>query len=106
MDALVRPWYLVTLRELVGTAGEWMSVAFSAIFWGAWMLLWGSDAQIKSGLSFLYVLGLFLASLGFGLVVTFHWRAFRWPLILLTGTSLVGAAALGQLARRKLRSSE
>lgn len=89
----------------MGTAGEWMWVAFSAIFWGAWMLMWGSDAQIKSGLSLLYVLGLSLASLAFGLVVTFHGRAFHWPLVLLTGASLVGATVLGQSARRKARAA-
>jgi thiol:disulfide interchange protein len=74
------------------------------------MLLWGrywrSDTHIKPALSFVYVLGLALASLWFGLVVTFHWRAFQWPLILLTVASVVGAAVVGRSARRKDRSAE
>jgi hypothetical protein len=94
----------------MGTAGDWISVGFSAVFWGGWMLLWGrywrSDTHIKPVLSFVYVLGLALASLWFGLVVTFHWRAFQWPLILLTVASIVGAAVVGRSARRKDRSAE
>lgn len=106
LDTRVSPWYLRPMMEPMGTASDWMSVAFSAIFWGGWMLLWRSDAHMKRGLSLLYVLGLALASLWFGLVVTFHWRAFYWPLILLTGTSLVGAVVVGRSARRRIRSSE
>ena len=93
----------------MGTASEWMSVAFSAIFWGGWMLLWGSPRTrdgIDSDLSLVYVLGLALASLGFGLGVTFHWRAFRWPLVLLTATTFVGATVLARLARRRVPSAE
>ena len=94
----------------MGTASDWMWVAFSAIFWGGWMLLWESvwrsDASVKLGRSFAYVLGLALASLGFGLVSTFHWRALQWPLIVLTATSYVAAAILGKLARRRTRSAE
>jgi hypothetical protein len=94
----------------MGTTSEWMWVAFSAIFWGGGMLLWESvwrsDAHVKLGLSLAYVLGLALASLGFGLVLTFHWRALQWPLILLTATPYVGAAILGKLARRRTRSPE
>ena len=94
----------------MGTASEWMWVAFSAIFWGGWMLMWQSvwrsDARVKLGLPLAFVLGLALASLGFGLVLTFHWRALQWPLILLTATSYVGAAILGKLAPRRTRSAE
>jgi len=94
----------------MGTSSEWMWVAFSAIFWGGWMLLWGtsrkSDAHVNPDLSFLHVLGLILASFGFGFVMTFHWRAFHWPLILLTGSSYVGAAVLARSVRRKVRSAE
>jgi len=94
----------------MGTASEWMLVALAALFWGGWMLLWDfprrSDAHIKPGLSFLSVLGLAFASLGFGLMATFHWRAFRWPLILLTVGSLVGATVLSRWAHRRVPSAE
>ena len=92
----------------MGTASEWKSVALSALFWGGWMLLWDfprrSDAHSKPGLSFLSVLGLAFASLGFGLMATFQWRAFRRPLILLSVASLVGATVLSRWARRKVSS--
>jgi hypothetical protein len=91
---------------LMGTAREWMSVAFYGSFWGGWMFLWERDTRIKSGLTFLYILGLSLASLGFGLIVTFRWRAFRLPLILVTGAFFVGAAVLGRSARRRVRPAE
>ena len=87
----------------MGTTSEWMWVAVSAIFWGGWMLLFASR---KNGLSLLSVLALTPASLWFGLVLTFHSRAFHWPLILLTGASLVGAAVLGKMSGRKGLSSE
>src|SRR5206468_8365132 len=72
------------------------------------MLVWDfprrSDAHIKPGLTFLSVLGLAFASLGFGLMATFHWRTFRWPLILLSVASLVGATVLSRWGRRKVSS--
>jgi len=92
----------------MGTASESMSVALSALFWCGWMLLWDfprrSEAHIKPGLSFLSVLGLAFAGLGFGRMATFHWRAFRWPLIFLSVASLVGATVLSRWARRKISS--
>jgi len=49
----------------MGTAREGMWVAFSAVFWGGWMLAWGplwkalprDDAHIRRGLAFMELLG-------------------------------------------------
>ena len=94
----------------MGTWRDWVWVGFLAVFWGGWMLLsgryWTSDTHIKPAMSFVFLLGLALASLFFGLVMTFHWQAFQWPLVLLTVASVVGAAVVGRSARRKGRSAE
>ncbi len=54
----------------MGTAREGMWVAFSAVFWGGWMLAWGplwkalprADAHIRRGLPFMELLGLALVN--------------------------------------------
>jgi len=91
----------------MGTLSEWMWVAFSAVFWGGWMLLWGTRwTEIEPGRSFFYVFGLALCSLEFGVGVTFHWQAFHWPLLFLTVASFVTGAVLARLARRKVSSAD
>ena len=82
--------------------------------WGGWMLAWRplwkqplprDDVHIRRGLPHGELLGLALVSLGFGLTVTLHWRAFRWPLLWPTGTSIVGGAAVAWWICRKVRSA-
>ena len=78
----------------MGTARDWMSVVFWGIFWAASMLLRETltrrDKRIKPILSPEGVLGSAFFGLFMGLAMTFHWRAFRWPLILFTALTFAG----------------
>lgn len=82
-----------------------MWVAIAAIFWGGAMLLWETVrrgcAHIKPVLRLVDVLGWALMGLCFDLVMTFQWRAFHWPFILLTLATFVGGAVVGRSSRQK-----
>jgi hypothetical protein len=90
----------------MGTENDWMWVAFLGMFWAGGMLLWEvlsrSDKHIKPVLSFLDVLSWAFAGMGFGLGITFRWKAFHWPLILFIILSFVGGGIFARLAKRKL----
>jgi hypothetical protein len=67
----------------MGTASDWMSAVFWGMLWAAGMLLLNRRTRrIKPALSLADVLAAVFFGLGFGLGITFHWRAFHWPLIL------------------------
>jgi hypothetical protein len=93
----------------MGKVWEWFTVAILGLGWGAFMLFWTvrkrKQAQIKPVLLpsdiFLWALmGIF-----FGLVSTFHWRAFHWPLLLPTLSSFaIGVLAAGSSSSRKVQS--
>jgi len=96
---------------LVGTPKEWIEVSFATIFWGGLMLLWTvrkrRKAQIKPVLLFTDFLGWALLGLCFGLVTTFNWVAFRWPLILATVLSFAGGVVVfSTSANRNIQSAE
>lgn len=87
----------------MGTASEWMYAAFGGIFWGAGMFaLREVGERVSSKLSFMYFLRLTLASLCFGLFFAFRWRAFHWPLVLLTGVFIMGLV-VGKFVGRRAR---
>src|SRR5205809_8036691 len=86
----------------MGTARDWMEVLLSGALWGM-LFLYVSDrksSNIKPTLSLLSTSFYAFAGLLFGLWSTFRWKAFRWPLILVTVSALVGFAVAGRLYRR------
>jgi hypothetical protein len=87
----------------MGTASDWTSAAFGAIFWGAGMFAFREvGVRVSPELSFMYFLRLTLASLCFGLLFAFRWRAFHWPPVLFTGVSITGLV-VGKFAGRRAR---
>jgi peptidoglycan/LPS O-acetylase OafA/YrhL len=95
----------------MGTMREWVWVSFGAIFWGGFMLLWTAHkrrkAQIKPVVLFKDVLGWALMGLWFGLVTTFNWQAFHWPLILATVLTFAGSVIVFCTStNRKIQSAE
>jgi hypothetical protein len=88
----------------MGTASDWMSAAFGAILWGAGMFaLREVGERVSPKLSFMYFLRLTLASLLFGLLSAFHWRAFHWPLVLFTGVFIM-SLVVGKFVGRRPES--
>ena len=86
----------------MGTTREWGAVAFAAIFWGGWMLVWMTLLRKpKHAISSLDVIVWALMGLVYGLTMTFHWRAFRVPLVFLTVGALTCALGAGMLFRQK-----
>jgi hypothetical protein len=90
----------------MGTASDWMWVAFYDLFWGGGMLVWEtlrkSDENIRPALSLADVLSWALLGLGFGIGTTFHWKAFHWPLVLFLVVAFVVGGVFARLGRRKL----
>lgn len=80
----------------MGTAKDWISVAIVAVGWGGLMLLRGTlrrrRSQLVPTISAVEAIGCALWGLGLGLILTFHLRAFRWPLILLVVAAFLGGA--------------
>ena len=91
----------------MGTAREWVSVVVAAIFWGGWMLIWSTrkrrKAHIEPVLSVVDVVGWALAGVSFGLATTFGWRAFHWPLVLLSGATFFGGVGVFAGAKSSFR---
>jgi hypothetical protein len=92
----------------MGTASDWIWVAFGTVFYGGGMLLWETigraDSNVKPALSPRDVLSWTLGGLAFGLVTTFHWEAFHWPLVLLTVISFAVGVLAARWAKRTPRS--
>ena len=88
----------------MGTAKDWMGVLLSGGFWGGAMLLFHvfdrKSSKMKPALSPPGVLLYAFAGLFYGLLVSFHWQAFHWPLVLVTVSALVGMVLVGWFSRR------
>ena len=82
----------------MGTAGDWKSAVLWGLFWGAGMLAFTAYTRRKShivpALSVADALGWAFMGLWWGIVITFHSRAFHWPLILLTCATFIGGVAV------------
>jgi uncharacterized membrane protein YuzA (DUF378 family) len=94
----------------MGTAKQWIEVAFAGCFWGGFMLLWSVSkrrkANIRPYLSFSDALAWGLMGLWFGLVTAFGWQAIRTPIIFLVVAAFAGSLIVGFLGRPKtLKSS-
>ena len=91
----------------MGTMREWLIVAFNCVLWGGWMLAWETRkrkaANLEPGLLPASILIWILGGLGFGLFVTFKWRAFQLPLIFVTIASF-GVGSVIALLYRSERS--
>jgi hypothetical protein len=92
----------------MGTAADWMWVAFATVFYGGGMLLWETirrtNRSVEPALLPRDVLTWTLGGLAFGLITTFHWEAFHWPLILLTLAAFAIGAVVARWAKRTPRS--
>ena len=92
----------------MGTASDWKWVAFLTIFYGGAMLLWEAVGRtyrdIKPVLLPWDVLTWTFGGVGFGLVTTFHWEAFHWPLILPTVATSTAFVLAAWWPKRKPRS--
>jgi hypothetical protein len=90
----------------MGTANDWITVAVVGVLWAGGMLLCEilsrHDKSIKSILSLANVLGLLLCGQGVGLGSALLWKAFHWPIILLSALAFVGGAVFTRLGKRKL----
>jgi|HubBroStandDraft_6_1064221.scaffolds.fasta_scaffold304120_2 hypothetical protein len=95
----------------MGSAKEWMSVLFLALLWGVVAPLSKipkrRKAHITPVLDLADVLGWALMGLLIGLVTTFKWRAFHWPLILATVITFAGSGfVFSAPTNRKIQSSK
>ena len=91
----------------MGTAAEWVHVAFMSIFWtGAMLLLESSRRKGESNLAplALTTLTFSLGGLLFGLLTTFGRRAFHLPMIFLTLALVIAAWTCGRLRTGMVRS--
>jgi|SRR6185312_5411058 hypothetical protein len=88
----------------MGTAREWLSVVALAFIFGGLMLFRNGRkrrrSQIEPAFSSLGFLGDAVMGLWFGIVATFHWQAFRWPLILVNVGSIAGFLAVLLIAKQ------
>ena len=93
----------------MGTAKQWIEVAFAGCFWGGFMLLWSvrkrKVAKIRPYLDFSDALAWGLMGLWFGLVTTFGWQATRTPLIFLVIAAFSGSVIVVVIGRPKTTES-
>jgi len=94
----------------MGTLGDWAFVAFVATFWGAFFLpLRGLMSSRKFSLKEVWAKANFIPSFFdgwfIGILIAFHWRAFHWPLILVTVAAFIvaGLATSRKLNPRPIR---
>jgi hypothetical protein len=81
------------------TAKEWVLVALFALFWAGGLPLLRSlrrrDQQTRLVFSSAEFFGLVPVGIAIGIVIIFHSKAFRWPLVLFTvGTFVAGLLAM------------
>ena len=92
----------------MGTVKDWMGVLLFGGFWGGGMLLLHAfdrkSSKIKPALSPPGVLLYTFAGLLYGMLVSFHWQAFYWPVVLVTASALLGIALAGWFYGRSQRS--
>lgn len=90
----------------MGTAGQWIEVVVVAVFGGGAMLVWEAWGVSSSGnkeraFTFKNVLICALTGLQVGLWEAFHWRAFRWPLVLFSALAIAGFILVVKFYRPK-----
>jgi hypothetical protein len=85
----------------MGTTKEWVNVALAGGFWGAFMLLlFALGEGLPPGrqrVSLRSVLVYGVGGLLFGIWTTFHGRAFRWPLVLVTILAILSMFRVARL---------
>jgi glucan phosphoethanolaminetransferase (alkaline phosphatase superfamily) len=93
----------------MGTAGDWALVVFVAMVCGLFLPLRAlasgrklSDREVWAASNFIPS---FFYGVWIGILIAFHWRAFRWPLIPITVAALIvaGIAMSGKLHARAVR---
>jgi hypothetical protein len=76
----------------MGNLREWVETVILAIFFGGVSLLWGwyrgPQAVVRRTPSASDIIGWSLMGLCFGLLMVFGWRAFSWPVVLITAPAL------------------
>ncbi len=97
-------------QRIMGTSSDWAKVAILSIWFPAFMILAvfilrAKPPAIKPMLTPFYVSSWAFTGLFFGILNTFGWNAFRWPLVSLLVGSVMGIVVFGKLAQRKLRSA-
>ena len=89
----------------MGSTLDWLMVMFYLVFWGGGMLAWETRkrkaANVEPSLLPASILIWVLAGLEFGLVMTFKWKAFQSPLVLVTAASFLGSSGVAILCRHE-----
>ena len=85
----------------MGKASEWVEVLLLGGGWGGWMIWWSAHRRASKNLNPPWrVEDIFywaLMGLWFGIVATFHWRAFHMPLVFLTVVAFASACLVGAI---------
>ena len=89
----------------MGTTGEWLQVLLMGGFVGG-VMAWGpahrrASANRNPAWRIGDVIDWALMGLAFGIVVTFHWRAFHRPLVFVTVAVFAVAFLVGWIRRKK-----
>jgi hypothetical protein len=88
----------------MGTAKQWIEVAFTGGFWAGFMLLWDLIQGRKAGrFAFSYILSTILSGFLFGAVMTFGWQVVHTPLVYLALAALVAIVLSGLQYRYTFR---
>jgi len=89
----------------MGSLREWADALGNAVVWGVLMFFMfrRTDARYKG---FVEIMQLAIASILFGILVTFGWhRAFQWPIVLITLMCVLFAILAGFFRFRESHSS-
>lgn len=93
----------------MGTVKEWREVLASGAFWGAFMWLWdlfSPRSGSKHPAPYLSLLRWAIGGFGFGLAVTFGFRALTWPLITVVGPAIIVMVLVSIIYGKILKSSQ
>jgi hypothetical protein len=91
----------------VGTVREWIEVFLGGGAWGTFMLFfsgsrWDTEIdEIKLKRRVEEILFWALMGLWFGIVATFHWRAFRVPLVFVTVAAFISACLVARFGNKR-----
>jgi len=80
----------------MGTLGDWAFVALAATLWGAFFsplrdVMSGHKFSVKVKCAAANFIPSFFYGCFVGILIVFHWRAFQWPLILITAAAFIVA---------------
>lgn len=87
-------------ERALGTVGNWIHAASYGVFWAFCMWIWDMGKAPYPRLR-RSAAGFVVGGIAFGLFDSFGWRAFRFPLILVSLPALIIGLLLGRSARPK-----